>query len=127
MTILVTLQLSLVAAQAYSASHVARATARWLAVRMDTIDSAVQAQATTFATSLPGMSGGGLASVTVAPSCASLTSGVCAGREVGDQVTVTVNTSLAAVMFLPTSFGIAPFQFNLPTSMPPISYTVLLE
>ncbi|HZO28537.1 MAG TPA: hypothetical protein VFH48_21395 [Chloroflexota bacterium] len=42
-------------------------------------------------------------------------------------ITVTVNTSLAAVMFLPTSFGIAPFTFTLPSSMPPIAYTVLLE
>src|SRR5690606_7631380 len=64
-TILATLQLSLVAVQAYSASHVARSTARWLAVRMDTIDSDVAARATVIASDLPGMSGGGLASVTV--------------------------------------------------------------
>ena len=127
MTILVTLQLSLVAAQQFSASHVARSTARWLAVRMDTADPDVSAQAAVFATNLPGMSGGGLSSVTVTPSCPSLTSGICTGRSMGDQIKVTVNTSLTAVMFLPTSFGIAPFRFTLPTSMPAISYTVLLE
>jgi len=32
-------------------------------------------------------------------------------------ITVTVNTSLAAVMFLPTSFGIAPFTFTLPSRL----------
>jgi hypothetical protein len=125
--ILVTLQLSLVAAQAYSASHVARTTARWLAVRVDTIDSAVRAQAATNATGLPGLSGGGMASVVVTPSCVALVSGKCPGRESGDAVTVTVTTSLAPVMFLPTTFGIPPLQFRLPASMPPIAFTVLLE
>lgn len=127
MTILTTLQLSLVAAQAFSAAHVARSTARWLAVRMDTTDAAVEAQANTIAANLPGMSGGGLASVTVSPSCTVLVSGICTGREMGNPITVTVNTSLTSVMFLPSSFGIAPFRFTLPTSMPPITYTVLME
>ena len=45
----------------------------------------------------------------------------------GDQVKVTVTTSLTAVMFLPMTFGIAPFKFTLPGTMPPIAYTVLLE
>lgn len=127
MTILVTLQLSLVAAQAFSAAYVAQSTARWLAVRMDTIDSAVSAQAAVYAANLPGMSGGGLVSVTTNPACAALVSDKCAARDTGMAVTVTVTTSLAPVMFLPTSFGISPFVFNLPSSMPAISYTVLLE
>ena len=126
MTILVTLQLSLVAAQAFSADHVARSTARWLAVRMDTIDSAVQAQAATTGSNLPGMTG---ATVTVSPSCAALTGtpGICSGRDTGQAITVTVTTSLASVMFLPTSFGVSPFIFRLPSSMPAVAYTVLLE
>jgi hypothetical protein len=126
-TILVVLQLSLVAAQAFSASYVARTTARWLAVRIDTIDSAVVTQATTSAAGLPGLSSGGMASVTVNPSCAALVSGKCPGRDSGDAVTVSVTTSLATVMFLPTSFGIAPMVFTLPSTMPPIAFTVLLE
>jgi len=128
-TILAVLQLSLVAAQAFSASHVARTTARWLAVRIDTIDSAVVTQATANAVGLPGLSGGGMASVTVNPSCAALTGtpGKCAGRSSGDAIRVTVTTSLAAVMFLPTSFGIAPMVFTLPSTMPPIAFTVLIE
>lgn len=125
--VLATLQLSLVAAQAYSASHVARTTARWLAVRMDALDSAVTAQATSVATGLPGMSNGGLASVTVTPACAALVSGKCPGRDTGDAITVTVTTSLTPVMFLPTTFGISPLVFRLPTSMPAIAVTVLLE
>ncbi|HZO28538.1 MAG TPA: hypothetical protein VFH48_21400 [Chloroflexota bacterium] len=59
MTILTVLQLSLVAAQAFSAAHVARSTARWLAVRMDTIDSDVVAQATTIGANMPGMAAAG--------------------------------------------------------------------
>ena len=125
--VLVILQLSLVAAQAYSASHVARTTARWLAVRMDTIDSAVQAQATSVATGLPGMANGGLATVAVSPSCAALVSGKCPGRDTGGAITVSVTTSLVPVMFLPTTFGLPPLQFQLPTTMPAIAVTVLLE
>jgi len=127
MTLLVTLQLSLVAAQAYSAQYVAQSTARWLAVRIDTLDPAVVTQAGAYASGLPGMSGGGLASVTISPSCTALTSGKCANRDVGDPITVTVTSSLTAVMFLPTTFGVSPFRFTLPTTMPAISYTVLLE
>ena len=63
-TVIVVLQLSLVVAQLVGTVHVARETARWLAVRIDTIDSAVSTQANTFATSLPGLSGGGISSVT---------------------------------------------------------------
>jgi hypothetical protein len=125
-TILVVLQLSLVIAQAMGTAHVARTTARWLAVRVDTIDSAVVAQANTFATNLPGVDGG-ITSVTVSPSCPSLTGGKCTTRTNGDAVTVTVTANLARVMFLPTTYGIAPLQFRLPATMPPIAYTVLLE
>jgi hypothetical protein len=135
MTILSVLQLSMVAAQAFSAAHVARSTARWLAVRMDTTDSGVTTQAQTLGAGLPGMSGGGLASVSVTPSCANLTppppatGGICTGREQGTAIKVTVNTNVGAVMFLPTSFGIAPFRFSLPASTQTMSfgYTVLLE
>lgn len=131
MTILTVLQLSVIAAQAFSAAHVSRDTARWLAVRMDTTDAAVLAQAQTTAANLPGMGGGGLASVTVSPSCASLTGtpGICSGRDTGQAITVTVNTAVSAVMFLPSSFGIAPFRFTLPASTQTMSfaYTVLLE
>lgn len=126
-TIIVVLQLSLVVAQVMGASHVARQTSRWLAVRVDTIDSAVVSQANLFATNLPGVGNGGITSVTVNPACAALTSGKCASRTTGDAVTVTVTANLAQVMFLPTTWGIAPLQFRLPATMPPIAYTVLLE
>jgi hypothetical protein len=131
MTILTVLQLSLVAAQSFSAAHVARSTARWLAVRMDTTDAQVLAQAQTVAADLPGMAGGGLNAVLVSPSCASLTGspGICSGRDTGTAVTVTVRTSVAAVLFLPSSFGVAPFTFTLPGSAQTLNfaYTVLLE
>jgi hypothetical protein len=130
MTILATLQLSLVVAQAFSAMYVAQTTARWLAVRIDTIDTDVKNQAITYGTGLPGMGSGGLTTsgVTISPSCSALDgSGKCASRDSGDAVTVTVTTNLSAVMFLPTSFGTGNFIFQLPTTMPAIAYTVLLE
>jgi hypothetical protein len=130
MTILATLQLSLVIAQAFSAMYVAQTTARWLAVRIDTIDSTVQTQALTFASGLPGMSNSGLTTsgISISPSCTALDgTGKCASRDSGDAVTVSVTTSLTAVMFLPTTYGPSNFQFRLPTTMPTISYTVLLE
>ena len=126
-TIIVILQLSLVLAQVIGAAHVTRQTSRWLAVRVDTIDSLVVAQANTFAASLPGVGSGGISSVAVNPSCVALTAGKCASRASGDAVTVTVTANLAQVMFLPTTYGIAPLQFRLPATMPPIAYTVLLE
>src|SRR3954469_8220823 len=89
MTILATLQLSLVIAQAFSAMYVAQSTARWLAVRIDTIDTDVKNQAITFATGLPGMSGGGLttADISVNASCSALDgTGKCAARDSGDAV-----------------------------------------
>jgi hypothetical protein len=133
MTIMVTLQLSLVIAQAFSAMYVAQSTARWLAVRIDTVDSDVSTQAAVFANNLPGMAGGGYSSVSVTPGCTasggtpSFVSGKCTLRETGDAIKVTVNTSLTPIMFLPASYGVSPFVFTLPSSMPAISYTVLLE
>jgi hypothetical protein len=129
-TVIVVLQLSLVVAQVMGAAHVARLTSRWLAVRVDAIDSAVVAQANLFATDLPGVGSGGIASVTVSPSCPALTGpapGKCASRASGDAVTVTLTANLSRVMFLPTTYGIAPLEFRLPATMPPIAYTVLLE
>jgi hypothetical protein len=122
-----TLQVSLIMVQRYGAAQVARETARWLAVRIDTTDASVLAQARVFATGLPGLDTTGMPSVTVSPSCPSLSGGQCTGRNQGDAVTVTVNTSLTPIMFLPTSYGIAPFRITFPASMPAISYTVLLE
>jgi len=130
MTLLATLQLSLVIAQAFSAMYVAQTTARWLAVRIDTIDTDVKNQAITYSTGLPGMSGGGLTTsdVTITASCTALDgTGKCASRDSGDAITVSVTTHLSAVMFLPTTLGVSPFQFRLPTTMPAIAYTVLLE
>ncbi|MGE3269328.1 MAG: hypothetical protein AB7P40_11310 [Chloroflexota bacterium] len=126
-TVVVVLQLSLVVAQLFGTAHVARETSRWLAVRIDTIDSAVVAQANTYAANLPGVGSGGISSVTVTPSCVSLTSGKCASRDTGDAVTVSVRANLARVMFLPMTYGIPPLQFRLPSTMPAIAYTVLLE
>jgi hypothetical protein len=127
MTIFVTLQLSIVIAQQFGAAHGARSTSRWLAVRIDTKDEDVASQARSFATGLPGLSGPGIASVTVVPECPALVGGKCTGRESGQAVTVRVTTSLTSVMFLPTTFGIPPLQFRLPATMPAIAYTVLLE
>src|SRR3954462_8160813 len=61
------LQISLIVVQQYGASQVARQTSRWLAVRMDTIDSAVVTQARTYATDLPGLDTTGLTGITVSP------------------------------------------------------------
>jgi hypothetical protein len=130
MTILAVLQISLVIAQAFSAMYVAQTTARWLAVRIDTIDTDVKNQALTFASGLPGMSGGGLRAqdVTISPSCTALDgTGKCASRDSGDAIKVSVTAQTTAVMFLPTTFGTGNLVFRLPTSLPTISYTVLLE
>lgn len=125
--VMVAIQLALIVVQQFTASYVARSTARWLAVRIDTIDADVATQAATFAVGLPGLTGGGIQAVTVTPSCASLTSGKCAGRSSGDAITVQLTTNISRVMFLPTSYGIAPYKMNLPTSVPALAFTVMLE
>jgi hypothetical protein len=130
MTIMAVLQMSLIIAQAFSAMYVAQTTARWLAVRIDTTDTTVKNQAITFATGLPGMGNGGLRTqdVTILPSCTALDgTGKCASRDSGDAVKVSVTAQTTAVMFLPTTFGTGNLVFRLPTSLPTISYTVLLE
>jgi Flp pilus assembly protein TadG len=121
------LQISIIVVQQYGASQVARQTARWLAVRLDTIDADVVTQARTYATDLPGLGSTGMTSITVSPSCAALSGGKCTGRSSGDAVTITVTTSLTPVLFLPSSYGVAPYKINFPTAMPAIAYTVLLE
>jgi hypothetical protein len=127
MVLLVVVQFSLVIAQAFSAMYVAQSTARWLAVRIDTIDQDLTNRGESVGNSLPGLRGGGLVSTAATPNCPELVSGKCSGRNSGDPITVTVSTSLTPVMFLPTTFGVPPLQFRLPTSMPAISYTVMLE
>lgn len=124
---LATLQVAMILVQRYGAAQVARETARWLSVRIDTTDATVVSQARTFATGLPGLDVNGMPSVTISPSCATLVSGQCPGRSQGDAVSVTVNTSLTPIMFLPTTYGLPPYQIRFPTSMPAITYTVLLE
>jgi hypothetical protein len=122
-----TLQMSMIIVQQYGASQVARQTARWLAVRIDTIDSDVVAQARVYATDLPGLGLTGLTGIAVSPTCTALSGGKCVGRSSGDAITVTITTSLTPIMFLPTTYGISPFQIRFPTSLPAIAYTVLLE
>jgi hypothetical protein len=122
-----TLQVSMIVVQQYGVSQVARQTARWLAVRIDTTDAQVLTQARTYATDLPGLDLSSSTAVTVSPSCTSLSGGKCVGRSSGDAVTVAVTTPLTPVLFLPSTYGIAPYQIRFPTSLPAISYTVLLE
>jgi hypothetical protein len=126
-TILATLQLSLIAAQTLSSSHVARATAHWLAVRMDTTDAEVRAQANSIAANLPGLAGGGLSSIAIAPACGALIDGRCPGRDAGTSITVTIEADISTVMFLPTSYGVPPFVLDLPIPGQPVSHTTLLE
>jgi hypothetical protein len=126
-TILATLQLSLIVAQAISASHVARTTARFVALRVNETDTDVVAQASAIAANLPGMTDGGMSSVAITPPCAALVAGGCPGRDVGTTITVTVNTNVTTVMLLPIATAVTPLLPDLPPSVHSISYTVQLE
>ncbi len=127
LTLLAVVQLSLVAAQALSAMYVAQRAARWMAVNIDATDLELTNRGVDVGGTLPGLRGGGLVSTAAAPNCPSRVAGKCPGRNSGDAITVTVTTTLTSVMFLPTTLGAPPLQFRLPTSMPAISYTVMLE
>ncbi|MFN8523138.1 MAG: hypothetical protein U0821_08535 [Chloroflexota bacterium] len=125
--LLAMLQISLIIAQYYSTMQVTRATARWLAVNMNTIDSAVTTKVGTLAADLPVGSGSWYTTLTVSPACASLTSGVCSGRNQGDAFYVEITPNPARVTFLPTTIGYQSWQFTLPTTMPAYRVTMLWE
>jgi hypothetical protein len=123
------LQLALIVVQRYGTSQVARQSARWLAVNIDATDAQLLTQARTYATDLPGVDLAATTSVTASPGCVSLTGTPpsCAARDSGNAVSVTVTVPIAKAMFLPTQYGIAPFQINFQSTNTSITYTVLLE
>jgi hypothetical protein len=139
-TIMFTLQMLLIAAQAFSAMYVAQTSARWLAVNIDATDTDLATRVGTVSAGLPGMGTGapgsttsGILQLTSSPACGSLTppppatGGKCALRNSGNPITVTVRTRLSIVTILPATLGFGSFVYRLPTSLPDISFTTMLE
>lgn len=119
------LQISLLVVQYLSVQHVARDTARWLAIQPDNLDSAVVTHAQ--AINLPGAGAAGITSVTASPPCTVLVGGVCTGRPSGQPVTVTVVPNPASVTFVPTTFRIGTITWNVPVSLPAVSISMNVE
>jgi hypothetical protein len=78
-------------------------------------------------TGAPGATTSGIQQLTSSPTCASLTSGKCALRNSGNPITVTITTRLSIVTILPTTLGFGSFVYRLPSSLPDISFTTMLE
>ncbi len=125
--VLIGVQFALIVTQYYSAMLAARQTARWLAVRPDTVDSAVIAQVNTVAASLPGLSDGGISSITINPGCPTLVSGRCPGRQSGNPVSISILPNLGRVMFLPTSFGLGDMRVSFMPTLPAYTVSIMLE
>ena len=107
--------------------QITRDTARGLAVRPDTIVSAVQTHATGLTASLPLVADGGLQSVQATPGCPTLTSGRCTDRASGSMVSVQITPNLTRVTLLPSSFGLGQFTIAIPTSLPAYRVSIMVE
>jgi Flp pilus assembly protein TadG len=123
--LLVSMQFALIMMQGYSARHVVRENARWLAINPDTTDSALLTRVR--ANVMPVMDPNGVISVTTTPACAALSSGRCSGRAPGDVITVSLVYDTTQAIFLPTSFGFDGLRATFPTRLPAYAVSVLVE
>jgi hypothetical protein len=102
--------------------NVTRDAARWVTIHPHVIDSAT---VTTVKSRLPaGMTGANL-TMTMAPTCAALTSGKCAGRTTGAQISVTSTYNITSLVFLPSSFGFGSIVVAIPTTLP--TYSIFMQ
>jgi hypothetical protein len=118
------IQLALVVTQYYSLMNVTRDTARWLAIRPDTVDSAVMTRAQANALTLTPSR---ITSLAVNPSCTSLNGGLCANHTSGSIVTVTTTYDMSNLLFLPHQFQMGSLQVAVPTTLPPYAVSVMIE
>lgn len=124
---MVAMQYGLLAVQQFGAGHVARTTARWLAVNIDKTDSQTMTYARGIGDSLPGVGTTGMTAVATSPACGALTGGKCAGRETGDPITVTVTVNQSSMIFLPTTVSIGSLRVDFPTGSKTSRASVMLE
>ena len=92
---------------------------RYLAVHPDNTDSTV----TTYVqTNLPSLLQSANVTVTLTPSCTSLSNGYCSGRPSGSSQKLRLTYDATANIFLPTNFRLGFFQASVPSASTLIVY-----
>lgn len=123
--VLLIIQLSVIILQQLSLMWVTRETARWLALRPDTVDSAAVAYARAHALALDPDR---IVSVVPSPACPNLdTSGICPLRPTTSLLSVEITYDLSSRIFLPTSFSLGGLTVAVRTSLPPYKISILME
>ncbi|MCC6177352.1 MAG: pilus assembly protein [Chloroflexi bacterium] len=95
---------------------------RWVAIHPHATDTSTR-------TMIDGRLPSGLTAanltMTFSPSCTSLSSGKCASRPAGTQISVTSTYNVASKIFLPTSFSFGQATIQIPTTLP--AYTMFMQ
>ncbi|MFN8523137.1 MAG: TadE/TadG family type IV pilus assembly protein [Chloroflexota bacterium] len=107
-----------------SVMNVTRDATRWIAIHPHNTDTTL---ATNINSRLPSNLSSSALTLTVSPSCASLTSGQCSGRTPGTMLTVTSTYSITSKLFLGSTFGWGPWTFTVPSTLPAYSMYMQVE
>jgi Flp pilus assembly protein TadG len=99
-----------------------RDAARWIAVHPHVIDTT---NLNLVRSRLPASISSAALTMTVTPACTALTSGRCATRPTGTQISVASTYNITGHLFLPTSFGYGSMVIAIPTTLP--TYTIFMQ
>ncbi len=102
--------------------QVTRDATRWIAVHPHAIDSSTEA---TIRARLPAGVSSGALTLAFSPTCTALSSGKCAARTSGSQISVTSTYSITSHLFLPSSLGWGTLTVAIPTTLP--AYTIFMQ
>lgn len=110
--------------------QVTRDATRWVAVHPHVVDGPTDgATAGTTNYAIKGRLPAGLnaSALTLAfsPACTALSSGRCASRTTGTQISVTATYNISSHLFLPSSLGWGSLTVAIPTTLPP--YTIYMQ
>jgi len=123
--LIVSMQMAMIGMQYYSLMRVTRETARWTAIRPDTIDSAVLTHAKSNPLTLDPTR---YTSLVTNPSCTALNgSSKCDNRTSGSNLQVTITYNMSNLIFLPTTYHFGTLQATIPIGIPAYTVTVLIE
>ena len=126
---LVCIQFAVVFIAYVNVLNVTRDAARWVAVHphvtdTDTVNTIKGTLPGGISRLPPGLTGANL-TITFAPTCTTLASGKCTGRDPGTDIAATSTYTLTPHLFLPTSFGWGTWRIAIPQTLP--AYTLHMQ
>jgi Flp pilus assembly protein TadG len=104
--------------------NVTRDAARWVAVHPHVTDSSTVSTIKTASRLPPGITASAL-TITFSPTCTTLASGKCIGRDAGVQISATSTYTITQHLFLPSSFGWGSWRIAIPQTLP--AYTINMQ